>query len=181
MKFFGSRSAKPSTGRCVTTWEQSRRREYRAAAVRDARVKLSTSSGKCRVNENVAQVNFTSLGPRRNQGPRQSPRLPAHSVTARRVQVSAKPCSATNRFNAFVLRAPPSRPPSSATETRLRHKRSRGNAFCKSSTALRIEPKKRKVQNAKALYDQAVDEFQAVPVPNRRDSDGSPAHTDSTI
>jgi len=70
------------------------------------------------VTENVAQVNFTALG----LGAVKIPGIPAvagpFSFSAWRVQVSAKRCSATNRFNAFVLRAPPSRPPSSATETR---------------------------------------------------------------
>jgi hypothetical protein len=85
------------------------------------------------INENVDQVDFAALG----LGAVKISGIPAvagHSVTARRVQVLAEPRSATNRFSAFVPRAPPSRPPSLATETRSTQLRSPwAMLICKSS------------------------------------------------
>jgi hypothetical protein len=69
------------------------------------------------INENVDQINFTALGLGSVKIPG-IPRLPVHSVTVRRVQALARRFSATNRFSASVLRAPPNRPPSSVTKTR---------------------------------------------------------------
>ena len=68
------------------------------------------------INENVDQGISQPWASAQSRSPA-SLLLSARSVTVRRAQVSAKPCSATSRSSASVLRAPPSRPPSSLPRT----------------------------------------------------------------
>ena len=153
-----------STWRCDTTWEPSKADENAQIARGQRLLALShllpqVSAG---INENVDQVNFTALG----LAAIKIPGIPAvagpfsYSTASASLSQTLFSYESIQRFRA--ARTAEQAAQLSYKDTLDVITLTVGNAYLEVIEAhSRIEAEEAQVQNAKALYDQAVDEFQA--------------------